>query len=99
MSASSHSRAANTSAISSANRRRATNDETRARKMLAPSGVSLAGVSDEGAIDERIKALVDAHRPELERLVDQALERELNQTAKPAMPAPAAKTTSKRCEG
>jgi hypothetical protein len=56
-------------------------------------------MSDEGAIDERIKALVDAHRPELERLVDQALERELNQTAKPAMPAPAAKTTSKRCEG
>ena len=34
-------------------------------------------VSKQAAIDERIHELVEGHRPELERLVDQALEREL----------------------
>jgi hypothetical protein len=31
------------------------------------------------AIDEQVRELVRSHRPELERLVDQALERELAQ--------------------
>jgi hypothetical protein len=36
-------------------------------------------VSDHGAIDEQVRELVRSHRPELEQLVDQALERELAQ--------------------
>jgi hypothetical protein len=69
-------------------------------------------VSDHGAIDEQVRELVKAPRPELEQLVDQALERELNQlveqrlnghyvehAAKSALPAPAAKVTTKVCEG
>ena len=38
----------------------------------------LSVVSDHGAIDEQVRQLVISHRPELERLVDHARERELN---------------------
>jgi hypothetical protein len=62
------------------------------------------------AIDERVRQLVAAHRPEIERLVDQALERELNELVEQRLAAgngePAAKpfvlpatTTTRVCEG
>ena len=66
---------------------------------------------DHGAIDERVRELVRSQRSKLERLVDQALERELAQlveqrfdghdverTTKPAVPALAAETT-RVCDG